>query len=235
MRPQGFAQSGGNLDDLGWNDMGHDLPRPTLAPVGEDGEVPVLSRTPLAGLSPISPVHDQQAEIEERFNAYSGTEDDGDEEGEEESVAVSYGSLTTASQPDIEANEEEEALELDEPVAPDPAPVLAVLQPEPVPAPKAAVEPLPVVQPAPVMQVMPKPSSKATAAEPRLRAEPSVKGKAAFTLRLDPARHLKLRLACAVTGKSAQQLVTRALDELLASMPELEAMAERAPVERASK
>jgi predicted HicB family RNase H-like nuclease len=85
------------------------------------------------------------------------------------------------------------------------------------------------------MQVMPKPSPKASAAEPRLRAEPSVKGKAAFTLRLDPARHLKLRLACAVTGKSAQQLVTRALDELLASMPELEAMAERAPVERASK
>ena len=70
---------------------------------------------------------------------------------------------------------------------------------------------------------------------PRGRAEPSAKGKAAFTLRLDPARHLKLRLACAVTGKSAQQLVTRALDELLASMPELEAMAERAPVERASQ
>jgi len=237
MRPQGFAQSGGNLDDLGWNDMGHDLPRPTLAPVGEDGEVPVLSRTPLAGLSPISPVHDQQAEIEERFNAYSGAEDEaGEEEGEAESVAVSYGSLTAARQADVQPDEEE-TLELDEPVAYAPVPVAAVPQPEPQPSPEAAVEPAPAAQqPAPVMQVMPRPSPRSTgAAEPRGRAEPSVKGKAAFTLRLDPARHLKLRLACAVTGKSAQQLVTRALDELLASMPELEAMAERAPVERASK
>jgi predicted HicB family RNase H-like nuclease len=67
------------------------------------------------------------------------------------------------------------------------------------------------------------------------RSEPVARGKAAFTLRLDPARHLKLRLACAVTGRSAQQLVTRALDELLASMPELEAMAQKAPAERVSK
>jgi hypothetical protein len=55
-----------------------------------------------------------------------------------------------------------------------------------------------------------------------------VKGKAAFTLRLDPARHLKLRLACAVGGRSAQQLVTDALDQLLDRMPELEAMAAKA-------
>jgi predicted HicB family RNase H-like nuclease len=75
----------------------------------------------------------------------------------------------------------------------------------------------------------------AVRAEPKPRPEPLAKGKAAFTLRLDPARHLKLRLACAVTARSAQQLVTRALDELLASMPELEAMAEQAPVERVSK
>jgi hypothetical protein len=54
------------------------------------------------------------------------------------------------------------------------------------------------------------------------------KAKAAFTLRLDPARHLKLRLACAVRGGSAQQLVTDALDALLAGMPELEAMAAKA-------
>lgn len=63
----------------------------------------------------------------------------------------------------------------------------------------------------------------------RPRAEAGAKGKAAFTLRLDPARHLKLRLACAVSGRSAQQLVTDALDRLLAEMPELESMAERAP------
>ena len=54
------------------------------------------------------------------------------------------------------------------------------------------------------------------------------KGKAAFTLRLDPERHLKLRLACAVDGRSAQILVTQALDKLLADMPELDALATKA-------
>jgi hypothetical protein len=51
------------------------------------------------------------------------------------------------------------------------------------------------------------------------RAAPGSKGKAAFTLRLDPDRHLQLRLACAVTHRSAQQIVTQALDEFLARQP----------------
>jgi hypothetical protein len=53
--------------------------------------------------------------------------------------------------------------------------------------------------------------------------------KAAFTLRLDAERHLRLRLACAVTGRSAQQIVTGALDQMLASIPEIESLAERVP------
>ena len=63
---------------------------------------------------------------------------------------------------------------------------------------------------------------------PRPRAAAGSKGKAAFTLRLDPDRHLKLRLACAVGARSAQQLVTDALDQLLDRMPELDAMAAKA-------
>jgi hypothetical protein len=63
---------------------------------------------------------------------------------------------------------------------------------------------------------------------PRPRSAAGAKGKAAFTLRLDPGRHLKLRLACAVNGRSAQQLVTDALDQLLGNMPQLDAMAETA-------
>jgi hypothetical protein len=63
---------------------------------------------------------------------------------------------------------------------------------------------------------------------PRPRSAPGSKAKAAFTLRLDPDRHLKLRLACAVGGRSAQQLVTDALDQLLEHMPELDAMAAKA-------
>lgn len=49
--------------------------------------------------------------------------------------------------------------------------------------------------------------------------------RAAFTLRLDQQRHLKLRLACTVRGCSAQQLVTDALDALLGQMPEIDSLA----------
>jgi hypothetical protein len=56
---------------------------------------------------------------------------------------------------------------------------------------------------------------------PKKRAAPGQKGKAAFTLRLDNDRHLKLRLACAVSNRSAQMLVTEALDSLLDNMPEI--------------
>jgi hypothetical protein len=53
--------------------------------------------------------------------------------------------------------------------------------------------------------------------------------KSAFTLRVDADRHFRLRLATAVTGRSAQQLVTEALDQLLASIPEVQSLAERVP------
>ena len=51
--------------------------------------------------------------------------------------------------------------------------------------------------------------------------------RAAFTLRLDAKRHLKLRLASTVKNRSAQQLVTQALDKFLAEIPEIEALASR--------
>ncbi len=51
---------------------------------------------------------------------------------------------------------------------------------------------------------------------------------AAFTLRLNADRHLRLRLASALAGRSAQQLVVEALDSMLASLPELTAKAARA-------
>jgi hypothetical protein len=53
--------------------------------------------------------------------------------------------------------------------------------------------------------------------------------KAAFTLRLDAERHLRLRLACAVQNRSAQQIVTEALDRLLDSLPDVERLAASLP------
>jgi hypothetical protein len=66
----------------------------------------------------------------------------------------------------------------------------------------------------------------------RARSKPGLKDKAAFTLRLDSDRHLKLRLACAVRHQSAQQLVTDALDALLESMPEIDDLASHVPAKK---
>ena len=88
-----------------------------------------------------------------------------------------------------------------------------------------------VADPAPEYVPVSAPFSAPAAAPrlaPRVRVAPGSKGKAAFTLRLDPDRHLKLRLACAVDGRSAQQIVTDALDHLLDRMPELNSMASKA-------
>lgn len=50
--------------------------------------------------------------------------------------------------------------------------------------------------------------------------------RAAFTLRIDPDRHLQLRLASTVSGRSAQALLTEALDQMLEDMPEIRSLAE---------
>ena len=205
MRPQGFGQVGANTDDLGWNDMGFEAPKPALAPVRDEThdafgeELPDQPlRNPIAALTPIaSPVHDQQAEIAERFAAQ---EDDGEVGENEDGEYVDE--TAELCDPEV-ADAAAEAVAESQSAAVLTIPVRAVLpEPEPAPAPARSRRP---------------------------RAAPGSKSKAAFTLRLDPARHLKLRLACAVGGRSAQQLVTDALDRLLEDMPELDSMAERAP------
>jgi hypothetical protein len=179
MKPQGFGQmGGGNLEDLGWNDMGFEPPRP--AEVARDAshdafgeDVVEHPRAHPLGLTPVeSPVHHQQADIADRLGA-------NDSEGEEvDETAEAYVP------------------------APAEAPVALAVVGTPPSAPRRHVS--------------------------RVRAVPGSKAKAAFTLRLDPERHLKLRLACAIDGRSAQQIVTAALDQLLERMPELDAMAAKA-------
>ena len=186
MRPQGFGQVGNGLEDLGWNDMGFEPPKPAEAPrdsthdaFGED--VIDHPRAHPTGLTPVgSPVHDQQAEIAERFN--------GADEGEEQDL--------------------DDSAEIFEPEAT----VEAIVE-----------EPVVVDVPAPAISRAPAPRRA-----PRPRSAAGSKGKAAFTLRLDPDRHLRLRLACAVDGRSAQQLVTDALDTLLERMPDLDGLAAKA-------
>jgi hypothetical protein len=68
----------------------------------------------------------------------------------------------------------------------------------------------------------------AVPAECAKRAAPGSKGKAAFTLRLDSDRHLRLRLACAFAHKSAQALVVAALDAFLETQPAVTKLARTA-------
>ena len=195
MRPQGFGQGGGSLEDLGWDDMGFEPPRAVVAPLrddqhdafGEELEEQPL-RNPIAALTPVqSPVHSQHAEIADRLSEVpEDYSDDGEDEVDE--TAELY-------EPEAEAEEAVEEAVVSKPVV------------KPFVAPVQAVAPRRSLQP---------------------RAAPGSKARAAFTLRLDPERHIKLRLACAVDGRSAQKLVTDALDALLASMPELDAMALKA-------
>lgn len=83
--------------------------------------------------------------------------------------------------------------------------------PQPAPAPEP---PAVVVQ----QQHLARRVSRPVAPKP---SEPGT-GKAAFTLRLDADRHLRLRLASAVQNRSSQQLLTHALDALLATVPDLD-------------
>ena len=91
---------------------------------------------------------------------------------------------------------------------------------------EAPAEPAPVPQAVRVVSV-------ATAT--RLSKETAHKGRAAFTLRLDAERHLKLRLASALAHQSAQQIVAHALDQFLATMPEVDALAGQLPPQKLTR
>jgi hypothetical protein len=208
MKPQGFGQmGGGNLEDLGWNDMGFEPPKPTDAPRDEDhdafgDDVVEHPRVHPTGLTPVhSPVHTQQAEIADRL----GDSDEGEEEGLDETAEV----LEPEAQAPVYQAEEDAGVAFE---------AQEEAEPEPKPYVRRQVK-------AAVVAVTPTPAQRRA---PKGRSAVGAKGKAAFTLRLDPSRHLKLRLACAVNGRSAQQIVTDALDGLLQNMPELDAMAQKA-------
>ncbi|MCO4091922.1 MAG: hypothetical protein HEQ34_08225 [Sphingorhabdus sp.] len=102
-----------------------------------------------------------------------------------------------------------------------------------------AMEPALVTDALTIVTVTPEPVTrpisrfgKTDAPRSRARSKSGSKDKAAFTLRLDSERHLKLRLACAVQHESAQQLVTAALDALIESMPEIGLLASQIPDKR---
>lgn len=151
MRPQGFggfSMGSSPRDDLGWNDMGYDVPRPMAEPAPVQ-LAPAVSSPP--------PVVIQREELAQGLGIV------------------------------------EEPAEIEAPV--EAAKPALTASPRAKPVKRPAID---------------------IAANHR---------KAAFTLRLDADRHLRLRLATAVRNRSAQQLVTEALDRFLADIPELDDLA----------
>ena len=111
----------------------------------------------------------------------------------------------------------------------DPAPVAALTPMADVSEPMAEFEPAPPVVEQQRAAIAASFAAPASAPKASPKAEARVSAKTAFTLRLEAERHLKLRLACAVSGRSAQQLLTEALDQLLQSRPEIDALADQVP------
>jgi len=109
----------------------------------------------------------------------------------------------------------------------------SVMQPEPAPVPEPAPQlgevPAVLVAREALRQAVVEPAPLPPSASPMPRAMPDGRSKAAFTLRLDAERHLRLRLASATANRSAQALLTDALDALLAGMPEVETLASHLP------
>lgn len=117
--------------------------------------------------------------------------------------------------------------DLVEPLSADVVPIMPAVASAPMKAPRPAVV---QQRDAIVERVVAKPQAAKAAAE---RRSALAQGRrAAFTLRVDDERHLKLRLACTIRNRSAQQLVTEALDRLLADLPELGALADQVASKR---
>lgn len=211
MRPQGYMNMGpGASEDLGWNDMGEDVPRPQPYPA------PV--EPPLTDV-PTPPVLRQLADLEEQIA---------------QPTQIDVGRLSWETSTDDESYFGDEYDETAEYESDDETPASfaplgyspAVYPPEPEPEFEEEFVPEPVPIPARPSAVAPvaSPVSKGTAARV-VRDVKGGKSKAAFTLRLDNERHLKLRLASALCNRSAQQLVTEALDAFLESITEVDDLA----------
>jgi hypothetical protein len=216
MRPQGFGY--GSLEDLGWNDMGNVDPfQPEHVPSSISALTPASGGR---GPQPFEPLHQQehiqaiepdQAHEQDREQPHHQEQAHDFEQDEAEAFVEP---AVIEQQRQLEASFE--------------TPVIEPSQSE------DEIEPVQVSAPVVSLPRRKAPSRPSAPAAPAALSGPA-KAKSAFTLRLDPDRHLRLRLACAVTRRSAQQIVTGALDEYLSSLPELDALAERVPAGKAAR
>ncbi len=125
--------------------------------------------------------------------------------------------------PEVKRQQMEIAAKLSVPVEHSPEPIA-----------QAALQPLPIAPDIPVISdaeatrlIRPVLREITLKAKKVGRGRARHKASAAFTLRLDHDRHLKLRLACALHNESAQKLIIQAVDAMFDSMPEIEPLITR--------
>ena len=189
-------------DDLGWNDMGYDVD-----PQQSSEPARMVDLKPLLAGS----VLDHNAAAEHAVDASTG----------HELIAEETADLAPADMAPLDPT----PVDLTGAPAADIAPE-AVEVPEIVRQQESLIERVAAV--ARKVEARPEPKAKKDKAPRTQRA----REKAAFTLRLDAERHLRLRLASAVTNRSAQTILTELLDDYLSALPEIDAMASRLPAAR---
>ncbi len=198
------AQLGGGApahhmgDDLGWNDMGYDVDPP------QDAQTHFAAQH--AAISGLTPMASTDAVASETVGVTAPQPIHGD-------VTPS----DVAPEPMVRTQQAEIAAAMVPPPAAPPSVT------EDFPAPPAS--PLMVRQRADAPVAAPA-AVQRTPVAPRARA--GTHGRFAFTLRLDPERHLRLRLASAATNRSSQQILINLIDDFLATQPEIDAFARKA-------
>ncbi len=234
------VSSDGGLDDLGWNDMGDehaphhdaDVIKLTPSPMNEETAAQARQMDKQSGAKlaefavSSSPARDQQDVLAKRIERKSPTilsdaimsnDDDVDDDQDEPGFAAEYAAEHVFEDNlglgDVEYDEDDFAG--------------SGVEMHDAPAPEADHgSSRTITSDKPSDNV---PQLKVVNAQHPLRAHRVAavdQGKrAAFTLRLDAERHLQLRLASTISGQSAQQIVTGALDAFLAAMPELATLA----------
>ncbi|MCC7393333.1 MAG: hypothetical protein IT553_00605 [Sphingomonadaceae bacterium] len=199
-------------DDLGWNDMGYDVDPP------QDGQAHFAVQH--AAISALTPMASTEASASEPVGVAAA-----------QPIHEDVQPSVEAPEPMVRTQQAEIAAAMVPPA--DASPVDVAPAPAPVPATVPAASPLMVRQrvetsvaaaPAPIAARAVHTGS--TPPAPRVRA--GTHGRFAFTLRLDPERHLRLRLASAASNRSSQQILINLIDDFLATQPEIDAFARKA-------
>lgn len=200
MRRQGYMNPQGDVaEDLGWNDMGYTPPRPIDGNDDRDGHEDYDERA----VEPPA-IHEQIGRLAEGFAVHQP--EPAEDIDEDDAVLDGHAGLSAMDDGEEAIEERDETAEY---------------EPEFYGEEASAPEPIEPEEEPQVAEVIP---MRPSAPEPS-RDKILARDKVAFTLRLDKERHLKLRLASALENRSAQQLVTEALDSFFKAMPDLDRLA----------